>query len=148
MSDIPSAGRRLCPDGDRAWNRLRLLWLLAWTVPVTAAHFAIATLVAYRRLAVYGLKGQEDAEQARPIALELVSMIEACVTSGDECAAWVCCGDQFEQSNSAETMFEWITLSMTAGNAAAEAFANSLAFGPRRGSLARSSRRPSSSGLD
>lgn len=59
------------------------------------------------------------------------TMIEACVASGDERAACVCYADQFEQSKSADTIFEWITISMTEGDAAAEAFANRLGFGAK-----------------
>jgi hypothetical protein len=59
------------------------------------------------------------------------TMIEACVASGDERAACVCYADQFGQSKSADTIFEWITISMTQGDAAAEAFANRLGFGAK-----------------
>lgn len=89
MTDMtPAARRRLRPDSDRARNQLRLLWLLAWTVPDIAAHFAIATSTAYRRLAVYGLKGPETrGEQARLMGLELESMIGDALACGNRRAA-------------------------------------------------------------
>lgn len=56
------------------------------------------------------------------------AMIAACIASGDDRATCTCYADQFGRSSTADTIFEWITISMTEGDAAAEAFGNRLGF--------------------